>query len=77
MDLSFFPALSPYLGGAGIIAGSYVFVALLRLRLAKHFGDRALELSGKKDEHAHELARECLRTPRVAVLWRRKDDGSH
>ncbi len=74
MDLSSFPALSPYLGGAGIIAGSYLIISMRRLWLAKYFGDRSLELTGKKAEQAHQLARECLRPTRIASPWKRKED---
>lgn len=47
--------------GFGIAAVCYLVVAIGRLRLARHFGDRALTLTGKRADHAHELAREALR----------------
>lgn len=75
MDLSFFPALIPYLVGSGCgAAATYLLINMRRLRLAKYFGDLSLELNGKKAEYAHQLARECLRPPRVAVPWKRKTD---
>ncbi|WP_181421718.1 hypothetical protein [Curtobacterium sp. MCBD17_030] len=44
--------------------------------LAKHFGDRALKLTGKKAEHAQELARELLRGSRTPGLPTRKNPPS-
>jgi len=62
MDLSSVLAIVPALGGTGlgVAAVCWLIVSLKRLRLARHFGDRALVLSGKRAEHAHELAREAL-----------------
>jgi hypothetical protein len=74
VDLSFVLAVTKSLGGIGTAAACYFLLGIIRLMLAKHFGDRALTLMGKKAEHARDLAREFLRTARPPTWPLRKDD---
>jgi hypothetical protein len=77
VDLSSLLTKSQPLGSVGFAAAAcYLTVWITRLLLAKHFGDRALKLTGKKAEHPQKLVRELLRGSRTPGSPTRKNPPS-